>query len=857
MVVASAAQDLPTESDQPMLSDPVDRLFPHVARATLLGLLSAAMVTATIAGPAPSARAATTYVSTAQQLIDQLAVGLGSLTLGADIVVNSDDLTVRANTTIDLNGKNLETRNILVLPTFTLTIDDPSSLGQLEVDAEKGPGIQTTDATLIINDGTITVDSMSGHAGIGGAEGSAASAGGDGGTTIINGGKVTVRGGGAGIGGGLGGNSATTSDFGGRGGHGGTTTITGGDVTVNSDFGAGIGGGEGGDSQHSPGGNGGNGGVTTISGGTLDSTGSSGAGIGGGAGGNTHGYTQAGLGGDGGTVTIAGGAVRATGGAGAGIGGGEGGPTVPGIGGDGGAGGTVTVGAGELIAIGEFGAGIGGGDGGWTPLPHVPGRHPGRGGAASNVSVETSAIVTASRTPSAASAVAIGPGDGIAAGSYSPMHLDGKLTLPAGQFLRVRAAMPPFYGHSNISGSGTIIGAGTIRNESIITAHVHDDVTVTGNNHYVTFDSGSSQASPLSQVVRVLAPNFVDGARSFPADPTMTSNNFEGWTVNADGTGGTPATTTTLSGHPTFYGQWEFPTFELAADDTTPFVGDSVSFTVTVEGGDPTADLSGEFTFTTDAPGADITGNEVAFTKPGGWIVAATHDASGLELKLPITASLNRNAPADLTLNLSATTVDVDDTITFHVTGTDAWGNDLGDFTDLATITSDHPTDAIGPGSSIHLTASNAHLITATIGGVSDSETVTVNADRTNPATISLKLSATSVDIGSTITATVTGADAWGNDLGDLTDLATITSDHPTDMIGADGSIRFPSASPHVITASIGVLSQSVTVTVIPAADGSTGLAGTGVEPLPLVGTALLLLLVGAALTVGLRRIRS
>src|SRR5690554_306228 len=827
--------------------------FLSAPRGILIGLLSLALAVMTLVGPAPAAHAMT-FVTDESGLRQQLAAGVSPLHLGASFTVDGHDLTVSATTTINLEDNTLTTKNIILLPNVTLTINAAGAQGALTVIAERGPGIRTTNAELIINGGTILVDSMGGHAGIGGAEGSAASAGGDGGTTVINSGSVTVRGGGVGIGGGLGGNAVTTSDLGGRGGNGGSTTITGGTVTVSGNYGAGIGGGEGGDSQSRPGGKGGDGGATTVTGGTLNSSGGQGAGIGGGAGGNTHGFTQAGLGGDGGTVTIAGATVRATGGAGAGIGGGEGGPTVSGIGGNGGAGGTVTIAAGELVAHGEFGAGVGGGDGGWTPEPRVAGRHPGRGGDAAAVRVEEVALVTASRTPSSATAVAIGPGDGEAIGDYFPMHLDGQLTLPAGQFLRVRDAMPSFYGHSNISGSGTIIGSGTIRNESTITPHVDDDVTVTVNNHYVTFNSGSSQASPLSQVVRVLAPTFDEGDRSFPANPTIVSNSFQGWTIHADGTGGSPTPASPLSGHPTFYGQWAFPTFELSADDATPFVGDPVTFRATVENGDPTVDLSGEFTFTTDATSADMTDNEVTFTKPGTWTVTATHDVSGIELTLPVTAGLDRTTPADITLNLSANTTAVDSTVTFDVTGTDAWGNDLGDLTDLASISSDHPSDAIGPGNSIHLTASKAHLITATIGGVSDSDTITVETDRTNPATIRLSLSKTVVNVGGSITARVGGTDAWGNDLGDLTDLTTFSSDHPTDVIGADGSIRFPSASAHVITATIGALSHSVSVTVIPAsAGGTTELAGTGTAPLPLVWTALGLLLLGAGLVRGPR----
>ncbi len=181
-------------------------------------------------------------------------------------------------------------------------------------------------------------------AGIGGGDSE------DGGTIIINGGKVTATGGvnGAGIGGG-------------RFGAGGTIKINGGDVTANGGKrAAGIGGGYDGD-----------GGEFTINGGDVTATGGDGAaGIGGGYegaggtiiinGGNvtaTDGIVGAGIGGGqsgaGGTIIINGGNVSANGGKyGAGIGGGRGGN-----------GGTITINGGKVTANGgEFGAGIGGGN---------------------------------------------------------------------------------------------------------------------------------------------------------------------------------------------------------------------------------------------------------------------------------------------------------------------------------------------------------------------------------------------------------------------------------------------------------------------------------------------------------------
>jgi hypothetical protein len=191
---------------------------------------------------------------------------------------------------LDLNGKTLEVRNVVLGVGSTLTVRDTpdAGVGKLVADASGASqlaGIRSTGANLIIQGGVVEASGGGGGAGIGGDRN------GDGGTVTISGGEVTATGGfeAAGIGGG-------------DGGIGGAVVITGGKVSATGDFyAAGIGGGWGR-----------RGGAVTISGGEVHATGGAeAAGIGGG-------YR-----GDGGTVSISGGEVIATGGReGAGIGGG-------------------------------------------------------------------------------------------------------------------------------------------------------------------------------------------------------------------------------------------------------------------------------------------------------------------------------------------------------------------------------------------------------------------------------------------------------------------------------------------------------------------------------------------------------
>jgi hypothetical protein len=336
----------------------------------------------------------------------------GTAVLSADIKDTGRALTVAENceAVLDLNGKTLEIRNVVIDAGATLTIKDASG-GDGELIATEAAagnaGIRTTGATLVIESGTVTATGGQ-AAGIGGsgegdggtvtisggtvtatggqfAAGIGGSDEGDGGTVTISGGTVTATGGerAAGIGGGWDGAGGTVEisggfvsalggvgDFGGAGigggyeGDGGKVMISGGTViATGGEWAAGIGGGEEGA-----------GGTVAISGGTVTASGDdNGAGIGGGNNG------------DGGTVTISGGRVTATGGDRAsGIGGGDGGNgglmTISGGivtasggrfaagigGGDEGDGGTVTISDGTVTATGgEGGAGIGGGsDGG-------------------------------------------------------------------------------------------------------------------------------------------------------------------------------------------------------------------------------------------------------------------------------------------------------------------------------------------------------------------------------------------------------------------------------------------------------------------------------------------------------------
>ena len=124
-------------------------------------------------------------------------------------------------------------------------------------------------------------------------------------------------------------------------------------------------------------------------------------------------------------------------------------------------------------------------------------------------------------------------------------------------------------------------------------------------------------------------------------------------------------------------------------------------------------------------------------------------------------------------------------------------------------------------------------------------------------ATLELSASSTSVDVGDSITLAVTGFDGAGESLGDVTNLVTFESSLDTDRF-VGNTVTFVHASTHVITATLGEASGSVSVWVEPAASVVTpsgDLATTGASTLlPLGLLALALALVGLAIVVARRR---
>lgn len=177
---------------------------------------------------------------------------------------------------------------------------------------------------------------------------------------------------------------------------------------------------------------------------------------------------------------------------------------------------------------------------------------------------------------------------------------------------------------------------------------------------------------------------------------------------------------------------------------------------------------------------------------------------------------------AVLTIDPSVTSSTAGDTVAVAVFGPLPLSNVLlTDLTDRVTLSGDI-TAGVDPGTFVSTTAGD-QTITATVElfGLSGDRTLTGEFTHTTSATIfsvlTVYASALTVDQGDSVTLEVVGTDEFGNEIFIFPDDIVVTSSVPTDVI--DGlTVTFPTASPHVLTVTVGELSAQVTVEVEPAA---------------------------------------
>lgn len=377
---------------------------------------------------------------------------------------------------------------------------------------------------------------------------------------------------------------------------------------------------------------------------------------------------------------------------------------------------------------------------------------------------------------------------------------------------------------------------------SSTTANTDDAITVTVTGYDAGGNSLGDVTGSATITSSVSSDTVTGGDVTFTFDPAAAVTNEVVHTLTA--TVGAISGTAEVTVSPLVVG------IELTLDPGTLVVfGVSVaSVTGLDSGGDEVADLTAYATITSSVGTDTVSGDEITTSSLGSRTITAAYGA------LSDTAGLTATAGplASVVVTPSASTAATDDAVTLSVEGFDSFGNSLGDVTPSATITSSVAGDTVS-GATVKFafdpaagaTTDVTHTLTATIGAVHGSTTVTVSPLVTD---LTLTLSSTTAHVGDTVTVTVEGLDENGDPVGDLSNHVVVTSDQAGDVVSGS-TVTFTHASPHVITVDYGTLTASQTVEVSPRP--STGLASTGsIVALAPGGAALALLLLGGALVV-------
>lgn len=152
--------------------------------------------------------------------------------------------------------------------------------------------------------------------------------------------------------------------------------------------------------------------------------------------------------------------------------------------------------------------------------------------------------------------------------------------------------------------------------------------------------------------------------------------------------------------------------------------GESVTYTATLvdENGDPVEPQPAPPNIGTDAAGDIKDGLTITAFSVGPRAVLAVSVVDGVEY-FGSTSLTVVGDPVSLNITPSATTVDQGGSLTFEVTGVDAWGTPIDG--SAATLTSSVATDVVD-GLSVTFPTASPHTITAELAGVTASVTVDV-----------------------------------------------------------------------------------------------------------------------------------
>lgn len=230
--------------------------------------------------------------------------------------------------------------------------------------------------------------------------------------------------------------------------------------------------------------------------------------------------------------------------------------------------------------------------------------------------------------------------------------------------------------------------------------------------------------------------------------------------------------------------------------------------------------------------GATCTATACSATELGTYTVTATY----ADETRKVTFDVSAGPAAEITLSPDATTVEAGAQAAYTVTGTDEFGNDLGDVTadSLVTVTGPSGSGLACPQGVCSVDTVGDHTVSASTpgaGGVAVTDTADLDVVAADLATITLSPGSASIASGQSRAYTVVGADAFGNDLGDVTADATITVAPSTGgpaTACTDASCAPTAAGTYVVTATVAGASDTATLVV--------GAAATTVNVTPVDG---------------------
>ncbi|WP_375502411.1 beta strand repeat-containing protein [uncultured Jatrophihabitans sp.] len=217
-------------------------------------------------------------------------------------------------------------------------------------------------------------------------------------------------------------------------------------------------------------------------------------------------------------------------------------------------------------------------------------------------------------------------------------------------------------------------------------------------------------------------------------------------------------------------------------------------------------------TSTGSSAGANCTGSSCTATTAGTYTIAATDGAASGSAQLNVSPA----AVASLTLTPAATSTPAGVAVTYTAAGSDSYGNPVGDETNAATFVL---TPSGGGGgtscaaNACSTTTAGTFTVTASVATATGSATGSASLTVTpGPVTaLTLNPATAQVAAGQSQTYAATGADQYGNPVGDVTAQTTFTIDGAGTCSGP--TCTAPDAGVHTVTGQDGTVSGTATLT--------------------------------------------